>query len=184
MNFERFINLKIYNSPLGDRGNMVTIRTATEEDIPALLEIYNDIIINTTAVWHEEPHTIAMRQEWFAIKKEQGFPVFAAVENYRVIGFSTMGPFRPWFGYRYTVENSVYVAANSRGKGIAKLLMQPIIDAAKELKLHAIVAGIEATNEASIALHQKFGFVEVAHFKEVGFKFNRWMDLKFLELIV
>ena len=125
-----------------------------------------------------------MRQEWFALKKEQGFPVFTAVEEGRVIGFSTIGPFRPWFGYRFTVENSVYVASNSRGKGVAKLLMPPLIDAAKELKLHAIVAGIEATNEASIALHEKFGFTEVAHFKEVGFKFNRWMDLKFLELIV
>jgi phosphinothricin acetyltransferase len=163
---------------------MITIQTATEEDIPALLEIYNDIIIHTTAVWHEEPHTLAMRKEWFAIKKEQGFPVFTAKESGVVIGFSTIGPFRPWFGYRFTVENSVYVAGNSRGKGVAKLLMPPLIDAAKQLGLHAIVAGIEATNEASIALHEKFGFVEVAHFKEVGFKFNRWMDLKFLELII
>ncbi len=163
---------------------MVTIQTATEEDIPTLLEIYNDIIINTTAVWHEEPHTLAMRQEWCAMKKEQGFPVFTAMEDGKVIGFSTLGPFRPWFGYRYTVENSVYVATNSRGKGVAKLLMPPLIDAAKQLGLHAIVAGIEANNEASIELHKKFGFIEVAHFKEVGFKFNRWMDLKFLELIV
>jgi len=163
---------------------MVSIRNAIEEDIPTLLEIYNDIIINTTAVWHEEPHTLAMRQEWFAIKKEQGFPVFVAVENDIVIGFSTIGPFRPWFGYRFTVENSVYVATNSRGKGVANLLMQPLIDASGELGLHAIVAGIEASNEASIALHKKFGFIEVAHFKEVGYKFNRWLDLKFLELIV
>ena len=163
---------------------MVTIKTATEEDIPTLLEIYNDIIINTTAVWHEEPHTLVMRQEWFELKKEQGFPVFTAIEDGKVIGFSTIAPFRAWFGYRYTVENSVYVASDSRGKGIAKLLMPPLIDAVKQLGLHAIVAGIEATNEASIALHEKFGFVEVAHFKEVGFKFNRWMDLKFLELII
>jgi len=163
---------------------MIIVRTATEEDIPTLLEIYNDIIINTTAVWHEEPHTLAMREDWFALKKEQGFPVFVAEENKEVIGFSTIGPFRPWFGYRYTVENSVYVATNSRGRGIANLLMPPLIEASKRLGLHAIVAGIEASNDASIALHEKFGFIEVAHFKEVGFKFNRWMDLKFLELIV
>jgi L-amino acid N-acyltransferase YncA len=163
---------------------MVTIQTAKEEDIPTLLEIYNDIIIHTTAVWHEEPHTLAMRQEWFAMKKEQGFPVFTAAENGKVIGFSTIGPFRPWFGYRFTVENSVYVASGSRGKGVAKLLLHPLIDTSRQLNIHAIVAGIEATNEASIALHEKLGFVEVAHFKEVGFKFNRWMDLKFLELII
>lgn len=163
---------------------MINIRQANEHDLPAMLDIYNEIILNTTAVWHSDPHTLEMRREWFATKKEQGFPVFVAEEEGRMAGFSTFGPFRPWVGYRFTVENSVYVAADSRGKGVAKLLMPPLIDAAKELNLHAIVAGIEASNEASIALHEKFGFVEVAHFKEVGYKFNRWMDLKFLELIV
>ena len=154
------------------------------EDVPALLEIYNHIIINTTAVWHEEPHTLLMRQQWFAEKVEKKLPVFVAEENNIVVGFSTIGPFRPWFGYRFTVENSVYVAAESRGKGVAKLLMPPLIDAARQLGLHAIVAGIEASNEASIELHKKFGFIEVAHFKEVGYKFERWLDLKFLELII
>ena len=163
---------------------MINVRQANENDLPAMLEIYNDIILNTTAVWHSDPHTVEMRREWYAIKKEQGYPVFVAEENGKLTGFSTIGPFRPWAGYRFTVENSVYVAAGSRGQGIANLLMQPLIDAAQEMSLHAIVAGIEATNEASIALHNKFGFVEVAHFKEVGFKFNRWMDLKFLELIL
>ena len=163
---------------------MINVRHATESDVPAMLEIYNEIILNTTAVWHNEPHTLQMRQEWFALKTEQGYPVFVAEQNGLITGFSTIGPFRPWVGYRFTVENSVYVSAENRGNGFAKLLMPPIIEAAKQLKLHAIVAGIEASNEASIALHNKFGFVEVAHFKEVGFKFNRWMDLKFLELIV
>ena len=163
---------------------MINVRHATENDVPAMLEIYNEIILNTTAVWHNEPHTLQMRQEWFALKQEQGYPVFVAEQNSVLTGFSTIGPFRPWVGYRFTVENSVYVSAENRGNGIAKLLMPPIIEAARQLKLHAIVAGIEATNEASIALHNKFGFIEVAHFKEVGFKFNRWMDLKFLELIV
>lgn len=160
------------------------VRQAIEADLPAMLEIYNEIIVNTTAVWHSEPHTLDMRREWFKQRQEQGFPVFVAMDGEKMLGFSSIGPFRPWHGYRYTVENSVYVAADSRGKGVAKQLMQPIIDAAKELKLHAIVAGIEAENEISIALHKQFGFEEVAHFKQVGFKFNRWMDLKFLELIV
>ncbi|MCW3091182.1 MAG: acetyltransferase [Ferruginibacter sp.] len=164
---------------------MITTRHATENDLPAMLEIYNEIILNTTAVWHNDPHSLEMRKEWFALKSEQGFPVFVAEEeDGSVVGFSTIGPFRPWVGYRFTVENSIYVAADKRGRGVAKLLMPPLINAAKELGLHAIVAGIEGSNEISIKLHQQFGFVEVAHFKEVGFKFNRWMDLKFLELIV
>ncbi len=162
----------------------ITIRQATEADLPAMLIIYNDIIVNTTAVWHSEPHTLQMRKDWFNQRKEQGFPVFVAVDENEIAGFSTIGSFRPWHGYRFTVENSVYVATEKRGKGIAKLLMQPLIDAARELKIHAIVAGIEAENTTSIALHEKFGFVEVAHFKEVGFKFDRWMDLKFLELVI
>jgi len=177
------------NPPSGDGGYSsaiggITIRDATIDDAPELLTIYNDIILNTTAVWHEEPHTIAMRQQWLADKATDRFPVFVAEEDNKIIGFSTIGAFRPWFGYRFTVENSVYVASASRGKGVAKLLLPPLIDASKKLGLHAIVAGIEASNEASIALHQKFGFVEVAHFKQVGFKFGRWLDLNFLELIV
>ena len=163
---------------------MISLRHAEEKDLPAMLEIYNEIIVNTTAVWHDEPHTLEMRKTWFAQRKEQGFPVFVAVEEGELLGFSSIGPFRPWPGYRFTVENSVYVAADCRGKGVANVLMPPLITAAKELNLHAIVAGIEASNESSIKLHNKFGFTEVAHFKEVGFKFGRWMDLKFLELII
>ena len=162
----------------------INIRTATEQDLPAMLEIYNDIIINTTAVWQYDTHTLEMRKEWFKTKQEQGFPVFVAEENGTIVGFSTYGSFRAWQGYKHTVENSVYVASNQRGKGIGKLLMQPLIQAAQQQGIHAIVAGIDAENEVSIKLHQQFGFVEVAHFKEVGWKFNKWMDLKFLELIV
>ncbi len=163
---------------------MITIREAAEADLPAMLDIYNDIILHTTAVWQYEPHTLEMRKEWFDIKKQLGHPVFVAEENATIVGFSTFGPFRQWQGYRFTVENSVYVAAEARGRGIAKLLMPPLIAAAKELNIHAIVSGIEASNQASIALHEKFGFKEVAHFREVGHNFGRWMDLKFLELIV
>jgi L-amino acid N-acyltransferase len=160
------------------------VRFATEADLPAMLEIYNDIIVNTTAVWHEEPHTLQMRKDWFLQRQQQGFPVFVAEDDSQMLGFSTIGPFRPWHGYRFTVENSIYVNSNCRGKGVANELMPPLIKAATELKLHAIVAGIEAENIASIKLHQKFGFEEVAHFKQVGFKFGRWMDLKFLELVI
>jgi len=163
---------------------MITIREATENDLPAMLEIYNDIIVNTTAVWHYEPHTLQMRKEWFEQRRQQNCPVFVAVENETILGFSTYGPFRPWPGYSKTVENSVYVAAESRGKGIARLLLPPLIEAAQQQGIHAIVAGIEAENDISIALHKKFGFEEVAHFKQVGWKFNRWLDLKFLELIL
>ncbi len=163
---------------------MVTVRNAVEKDLPSMLEIYNEIILNTMAVWHEEAHTIEMREEWFSLKKEQGFPVLVAETQGIIVGFSTISTFRPWSGFRFTVENSVYVRPENRGQGVAKLLLPALIDAARQLNIHTIVAGIEATNDISIALHEKFGFIEVAHFKEVGFKFGRWMDLKFMQLIL
>lgn len=160
------------------------VRLATENDLEQILVIYNDIILHTTAVYDYDPHTLEMRREWFNTKQQQGFPVYVAEEEGKIFGFSSIGPFRNWAGYKYTVENSVYVDSAHRGKGIAKLLMPPIIDAAKLMGIHVIVAGIDASNESSIRLHQLFGFVEVAHFKEVGFKFGRWLDLKFMQLIV
>lgn len=162
----------------------ITIRNAAEQDLPQLLGIYNEIIANTTAVYDYDPHTLEMRRKWFHTKQEQGFPVFVAEEGEKIVGFSSIGPFRAWAAYKYTVENSVYIAADQRGKGIGKLLMPPLIEAARQLNLHTIVAGIDASNDASIRLHQYFGFEEVAHFRQVGFKFDRWLDLKFLQLII
>ena len=163
---------------------MITVRHATENDLPQILDIYNDIIKNTTAVYYYEPQTLQMRKAWFDERKEQGFPIFVAEEEGVILGMSTIGPFRLPTAYKFSVENTVHVAAHARGKGIGKLLMPPIIDAARELKLHTIIAGIDAGNEVSLHLHKSFGFDEVAHFKEVGFKFERWLDLKFLQLIL
>ena len=163
---------------------MIRIRKAIESDLPQLLIIYNEIILNTTAVYDYEPHSMEMRRQWFHAKKEQGFPVFVAEDGERILGFSSIGPFRAWAAYKYSVENSVYVAANARGQGVGKLLLAPLIDAAGKLRLHTIIAGIDATNETSLRLHKSFGFEEVAYFKQVGWKFERWLDLKFLQLIV
>ena len=160
------------------------IRDATVNDLPGILEIYNHAIINTTAVYSEQPHTLDMRLAWFNDRIGNGFPVFVAEINGMIAGFSTFGHFRAWPCYRYTVEHSVYVHINHRGNGLSKLLLQPLIDRARKMKLHAMIAGIDGENEVSYRLHQSFGFVEVAHFKEVGFKFGRWLDLKFMELIL
>jgi L-amino acid N-acyltransferase YncA len=163
---------------------MTLIRDAQESDLPDILDIYNDAILNTTAVYSEQPHTLQMRQDWYHDRLKNKFPVFVADTEGVIVGFSSYGHFRVWPCYRFTVEISVYVEASQRGKGIGKLLLQPLIDRAREMNLHAIIAGISGDNEVSLRLHHSFGFVEVAHFKEVGFKFNRWLDLKFLELIL
>lgn len=163
---------------------MIQIRAGHEQDLEAMLEIYNDVIVNTTAVYDYQPHTLEMRRQWFRIKEAQGFPVFVAEEDGKVVGFSSIGPFRAWAAYKYSVENSIYVAADQRGKGIGKLLIAPLVEASVQLNMHTIIAGIDATNEASIKLHSSFGFKEVAHFKQVGYKFGRWLDLTFMQLLL
>jgi L-amino acid N-acyltransferase YncA len=162
----------------------VQIRDAAEDDLPAILSIYNDVIVNTTAVYSEKPHTLQMRTDWFNDRQNNKFPVFVADLNGAVAGFSSFGHFRVWPCYRYTVEVSVYVEKSFRGKGISKMLLAALLVRAGQMNIHAIIAGISADNEISIKLHQSFGFAEVAHFKEVGYKFNRWLDLKFFELMI
>jgi len=164
--------------------DIVTIRHAAEADLPAMLDIYNDAILQTTAAYDYTPHTLAMRQAWYAQKVAQRFPVLVAVEGDRVVGFASLGPFRAWAAYKYTVENSVYVAADCRGRGIGKHLLAALITAARQMEMHVMIAAIDATNEASLRLHDRFGFVEVGHLRQVGYKFGRWLDLKLLELIL
>lgn len=163
---------------------MITIRSARETDLPEILDIYNHVILHTTAVYAYEPHTLDMRKAWYEGKVRDGYPIFVAEDAGRVVGLSTYGPFRVWPAYKYTVENSVYVAADQRGKGIARLLMQQVIDSVRDRAYHAIIASVDSTNEASLRLHRSLGFAEVAHFREVGYKFGRWLDLKFLELLL
>jgi len=162
----------------------VTTRDALEHDLESILAIYNDVILNTTAVYSEKPHTLQMRRDWYNDRVNNNFPVYVAEVDGKVAGFSSFGHFRVWPCYRYTVEVSVYVERTFRGMGISKLLLQLLIERAMEMDMHAVIAGISADNEISIKLHQSFGFKEVAHFKEVGYKFGRWLDLKFLELLI
>ena len=136
---------------------MITIRTAREEDLPALLEIYNHVILTTTAVYHYQPHTFEMRKAWYDARVQEGYPVFVAESEGKVVGFSSYGPFRPWPAYKYTMENSVYVAEGQRGKGIGKLLIEPLIKSARAKDVHVIIAVIDASNDASVRLHRKIG---------------------------
>jgi len=162
----------------------VTMRAAERADVPGILEIYNDAVLRTTASYDYEPSTLEARLDWFATKARHGFPVFVAEDESGVVGWSSFGPFRPWPGYRHTIEHSVYVAAPRRGQGIGAMLIPPLIARAREMGMRAMVAGIDATNAPSLRLHARFGFEQVAHFKEVGFKFDRWLDLVFMELLL
>jgi L-amino acid N-acyltransferase YncA len=161
------------------------LRPASHADLPGILEIYNEAVLNTTATYDYEPRTLEQRQQWFEERQRDNYPVFVAVDDTGCIaGWSALNPFHARPGYRFTSENSVYVAADQRGRGLGKLLLAPLVEAAKTRGLHAIIAAIDATNEASIRLHARFGFEQVGHFKQTGFKFGRWLDVVYMERLI
>jgi phosphinothricin acetyltransferase len=160
---------------------MIEVRDAESADLEAILAIYNDAVVNTTAVYDYVPRTMEAERAWFAAKREQKLPVLAAVQDGAMAGFASYGPFRPWPAYLHTVENSIYVAPDRRGQGVGAALLGPLIERARVAGQHTVVAGIDAANAASIRLHAKFGFIEVGVFRQVGWKFDRWLDLVFLQ---
>jgi phosphinothricin acetyltransferase len=161
-----------------------TIRSAAEDDLADILRVYNQAIEKTTAVFEYRPHTLEMRREWFKAKQAASLPVLVAVESGAVLGFASYGPFRAWPAYKYSVELSVYVDESARGRGIGSDLVRGILATARERDLHVVMAGITADNAVSLRLHEKLGFVEVAHIREVGYKFGRWLDLKLLQIVL
>lgn len=158
------------------------IREATQQDLRDILTIYNDAIINTTAVYSYKPQTLENRQEWFEQKMVKGYPVLVFELDNKVAGFATFGPFRAWPAYKYSVEHSIYVNKEFRRKGIASALLKELISIAKDREFKTLIAGIDAENESSIALHKNLGFVHSGTIKKVGYKFNRWLDLSFYQL--
>lgn len=159
------------------------VRTAAEADLPGMLAIYNEIIRSSTVVYTEEEATLDDRRAWLANRTAQGYPVLAATDaaDGSVLGYSTFGDFRPWPGYRRTVEHSVYVRADARGRGVGAALVEPLFGLAAALGKHVMVAGIDAANPASIRLHERLGFEQVGNLREVGTKFGRWLDLVFMQ---
>lgn len=163
---------------------MLIIRPATEKDIPGILDIYNYAILHTTSVYSYAPHTMEMRLKWFREKQAANHPVLVAEINNKILGFISYGPFRAWPAYKYTVEHSVHVHIDARRQGIATALLKKMIEIAEQNGVHAIIGAIDAANNGSIKLHEQLGFKEAGTLKQVGYKFNQWLDLKFLELLL
>ena len=157
------------------------VRDATLEDAEDVLAIYNFAAINTTAVWTDGPADLDSRREWIRTRQGAGYPVLVAMKGRDVVGFASFGDFRPFPGYRHTVENSVYVDERHHRAGIGRSLLAALLERATALNKHAMIAGIEALNTGSIGLHASLGFVEVARMPEVGCKFGRWLDLVFMQ---
>jgi L-amino acid N-acyltransferase len=160
------------------------ISVAGRAQLPEILTIYNEVIRNTTAVYSDEEVTLADREAWFDAKAESGFPVLVASDSSGVLGFGTFGEFRAWPCYRHSVEHSVHVRADHRRRGIGRALVLALLERAASMQKHVMIAGIDADNAISLGLHDSLGFSLVGHFHEVGFKFGRWLDLKFLQRLI
>jgi phosphinothricin acetyltransferase len=156
-----------------------------ERHLPAIREILNDAILHTTALWDEEPRTMEGIAQWFELRQRGGFPVIGIPSGDDTLaGFATYGPFRTQCGYRFTVEHSVYVEKSHRGQGIGKALMRALIDTARARGVHMLVGAIDAANEGSVRFHRGLGFVHCGTIREAGYKFGRWLDLEFHQLIL
>lgn len=149
-----------------------------------ILAIFNDAIANSTALYEYQPRRLADISDWFAGKAAGNFPVLGAVENGELLGFASYGTFRAKPAYKYSIEHSVYIHPDHRGKGLGVFLMQALIATARQQQYHLMVGGIDLNNTASIALHQKLGFHHAGTIRQAGFKFGRWLDLAFYQLLL
>jgi len=156
-----------------------------ERHAPAILAIFNDAIVNSTALYDYKPRTPESMAGWFRAKETGAFPVIGVEDaNGELMGFASYGTFRAWPAYKYSVEHSVYVKAEHRGNGLGRALMKKLIEEARTQGRHIVVGGIDVKNTASIALHLKLGFEHAGTIKQAGYKFGRWLDLAFYQLIL
>ncbi|RLM21954.1 GNAT family N-acetyltransferase [Brenneria alni] len=150
-----------------------------------ILDIFNDAILNSTALYDYKPRPLESMTAWFVSKTTHNFPIVGYEnEQGELLGFATYGTFRDRPAYKYSVEHSLYIHKDHRGKGLGKLLLQQLIVEAKAQGMHTLVAGIDAENSVSIVLHEKLGFCHAGTISQAAFKFGRWLDLVFYQLIL
>ena len=160
------------------------IREAEQKDLSIILDIMNDAIVNTTSIYDYKTRGHEFVENWFARKRLDELPVLVAEMNGTSVAYGSYGIFRAWEAYKFSVEHSIYVQRDFQGQGIGKQLLIALVERAKKDGFHTMIAGIDADNQKSYAFHKKLGFVEVGKFKEVGYKFDRWLDLVFMQLML
>lgn len=161
----------------------VILRPATLDDLAAVSAIYNHYVQRSTCTYQTEPESLADRRAWFDAHDAE-HPVIVAERAGIVVGWASLSRYNPREGYRRTVDNSVYVHHDAHGQGIGLALLTDLIERAKALGHHAIIAMISADQAPSVALHERLGFKKVAHLLEVGFKFGRWLDVVFMQRLL
>lgn len=150
-----------------------------------ILEIFNEAIANSTALYEYQPRAHEFMREWFAEKQSKNFPVLGAFDECGVLlGFASYGKFRPQPAFKYTVEHSIYLHSEHRGKGIGRVLLDALIEHAHAHQIHCMVGVIDASNTASIMLHEQLGFGYAGTIRQAGFKFGEWLDVAFYQLLL
>ena len=150
---------------------------------PAILDIFNEAIVTSTALYDYAPRPPEAMAAWFATKRASGFPVVGAVDaSGRLLGFASWGAFRSFPAYKYSVEHSIYVHRDARRRGLGERLLRALIERARERQLHVLVGCIDAANAGSIRLLERLGFVHSGTMRQIGFKFGRWLDASFYQL--
>jgi phosphinothricin acetyltransferase len=164
---------------------MQLVECSLNEHGGAILAIMNDAIANSTALYDYRPREAASMVGWFEAKRAGRFPVWGALDaRGELLGFASYGTFRAWPAYKYSVEHSVYVSRTQRGRGVGTALMKRLIQSASEQDVHTLIGGIDAENVQSIAFHERLGFVRAGTIQQAGFKFGRWLDLAFYQLLL
>jgi L-amino acid N-acyltransferase YncA len=171
---------------ISSKENTMDLITCTEQKhAEAILEIFNDAILNSTALYDYKVRSIESMGPWFTAKDKGNFPVIGLEDHQgKLLGFASYGTFRAWPAYKYSVEHSIYIHPQHRGQGLGKILLNALIAEAKQRQVHTLVGGIDASNIASIALHTQAGFLEAGLIKQAAYKFDRWLDLAFYQLIL
>jgi L-amino acid N-acyltransferase len=164
---------------------MEIVQCTHDRHASQILDVFNEAILTSTALFDYKPRAPESMASWFKAKEAGRFPVIGVEDaNGHLLGFVSYGTFRAWPAYKYSVEHSVYVHKDHRGKGLGRILMNEVVAAAQAQNYHVLVGGIEAGNLGSIALHESLGFTHAGTMRQVGFKFGRWLDLSFYQLIL
>ncbi|HVF73033.1 MAG TPA: GNAT family N-acetyltransferase [Chthoniobacterales bacterium] len=159
------------------------LRTATPADAGAITDLLNHYVSKTTSTFITEPQTVEQQIAWFTQRSER-YPAVAVETGGRLIGWGALSPHNPRGGYRYSADISIYLHPDFHRQGIGRALLRELIERARSLGHHVLVAGCCTESTASIALHESLGFERVGTFRQIGRKFDRWLDVVYLQLIL
>jgi L-amino acid N-acyltransferase len=164
---------------------MHLVQCIEERHAGAILAIFNEAIVNSTALYDYRPRAPETMGPWFAAKRTGGFPVIGAEDDAgQLLGFASYGTFRAWPAYKYTVEHSIYIERSHRGRGLGRTLLEALVSEASQRNVHTLVGAIDLQNTASIGLHQRLGFEHAGTIRQAAFKFGRWLDLAFYQRVL